>query len=109
MIMGVPAPTPVTVRVPGVPEAAVVGGPVFVPVTTGRSSHNHTTLEDSIGLRDLSGVEKLGGDNRGGEPKLTRGDLLVKALGLASLIPPLNNETPGPRIVRFHMETIWPS
>jgi len=34
IVMGFPAPAPVTVRVPLVPEATVVGGPVFVPITT---------------------------------------------------------------------------
>ena len=63
MIMGFPAPTPVTVRVPGVPEAAVVGGPVFVPIAARRGSHDHATLEGSIGLRDLSGGEKTRGDS----------------------------------------------
>ena len=38
-----------------------------------------------------------------------RGDLLVKALGLASLIPFQDIENAGSKIVRFHMETIWPS
>ena len=99
--MGFPAPAPVTVRVPGVPEAAVVGGPVLVPVAARRGSHDHATLEGSIGLRDLSGGEKTRGDDRGGEPKLTRGDLLVKALGLASLSPLLDIENTGRRLLDF--------
>ena len=39
---------------------------VFVPVTTGRSSHNHALLEASIGLRDLGGGENTRGRRQRG-------------------------------------------
>ena len=50
----------------------------------------------------------------GGEPKLTRGDLLVKALGLASLSPLLDIENTGLRLLDFTWKPYgplrrWPS